>query len=1066
MKPVTGTCSSCGAPLPSDAPQGLCPRCLYRLGFEECPPVSAHPKTHPSPIGPRPSPSAASFGEYELLEEIGRGGMGVVYKARQKSLDRMVALKLLLFGPHAPAESVKRFRAEAVATAALQHPNIVAIHEVGFCQGQHFIAMDFVEGRSLAKVFADWRMRTADFRRQAGWVQTIAEALHYAHERGILHRDLKPSNVLIDTQGQPHVVDFGLAKRLEGDSELTITGQVLGSPNYMSPEQATGKRGTVSRRTDVFALGAILYHALTGHPPFLGEGLAETVQQVLNADPAPPRMLDPGVPADLETVCLKCLEKEPAKRYATAKLLAEELGRFLEGKTVLARPVSRLARAWRWCGRKPALASLIAALAVTVIAGFTAVLGQLHRARLAELAALKNAYVADMNLARQALEESNLGRARALLARYRPANPPRAARLESIATDFRDWEWRWLWQRCQTHERATLAGASNFVHAVAVSPNNRWLAALSSQDALRLWDLASQKCVASRPEASFYRDPILFAVAELSLFAGSHETASVKIWSIPSLKQIAELRHEQAVHWIALSGDGRILAAIDSRGVKVWDAREHRELADLDVESNLSFGRVALSRDGRRMAFSDFDGRIRVWDWRSGERSAELRGHTRTPPWQAAVQDLAFTPDGGQLLSAGSDRILRLWDLSSGREQRQLAGHSDVVTAVAFSPDGATLATGGCDQTVRLWDVASWEIRAVLRGHLDEVHDVTFSPDGRTVVSAGKDGAVKLWDAHSPPEPRFSWPVPAEVRLIVLAADAGVAGLLRADGSFGLMDTASWQEKPVRPLSIPWTHTLRITIDSRSTRLVASTEAGPIQAWRLPDALERTAFVGHEGRVEALAFSEDGRWLASAGTDRTLRIWQTDTLQQAFRFPHEHEQVTSLLLSADGMLLGATFNDGESEIWERATGRRRARFTPHKMAHEIAFLHRSPRFITRSGDGTIKAWDLRTMRCEATLRGSLRGVNSAAISPDDRTLAAGTGEGVIRLWDLRSGQEVAALEGHRESVGQLAFSRDGRVLLSVGEEAVRTVRRWEAPPLAEIEAAENARARAASPEGL
>jgi serine/threonine protein kinase len=255
--------------------------------------------------------------------------MGVVYKARQKSLDRIVALKLLWFGPHAPAESVKRFRAEAVATAALQHPNIVAIHEVGFCEGQHFIAMDFVEGQSLTQVIADGGLRAADFRRQANWIKTIAEAVHYAHERGILHRDLKPSNVLINAQGQPQVVDFGLAKRLEGDSELTITGQVLGSPNYMSPEQATGKRGTVSRRTDVYALGAILYHALTGRPPFMGEGLAETVQQVLNVDPVPPRMLNPGVPADLETVCLKCLENQPAIRLAYEQMIDVEFVRFI-----------------------------------------------------------------------------------------------------------------------------------------------------------------------------------------------------------------------------------------------------------------------------------------------------------------------------------------------------------------------------------------------------------------------------------------------------------------------------------------------------------------------------------------------------------------------------------------------------------------------------------------------------------------------------------------------------------------------------------------------------------------
>lgn len=1061
----SSTCSICGAELPADAPRGFCPRCLYRLGFNggaESPPedqLDRGDRTAGAATNLAP-PKLGSFGDYELLEEIGHGGMGLVYKARQKSLDRVVALKLLLFGPHAPPESVKRFRAEAVATAALQHPNIVAIHEVGFCEGQHFLAMEYVEGPSMSALIRGHPLAP---RRAAGYARAIAQAIHYAHERGILHRDLKPSNVLIDAQDQPHVVDFGLAKRLEGDSELTVTGQVLGSPNYMPPEQTTGRRGTVTRRSEVYALGAILYHALTGRPPFVGEGLADTVQQVLNVAPVPPRMLNPGVPADLETVCLKCLEKEPSKRYATAQLLAEELTRYLEGKAVLARPVSWLAKAWRWCRRRPALASLIAALVLTVAGGLAAVLGQWHRARVAESGALKNAYVADMNLARQALEDGNLGRARTLLARYRPGDTPRVTRQGALATDSRGWEWRWLWQRSQTHERATLAGASNFVHTVAVSQDGRWLAALSSRDALRLWDLTTQKCVASRLEASSYRQPILFAVTEPILFAGNYETASVKVWSVPSLERIGELRHEWAVHWIDLSADGRILAAADSCGVKVWDAHEQRELARLDVASNLNFGRVALSRDNGRVAFNEDDGRIQVWDWTTGKTLLELRGHARAAPWKFAVQDLAFTPDGDRLLSAGSDRTLRLWELSSGREALQLVGHSDVVTAIALSPDGAMLATASCDQTVRLWNVATWEVRAVFRGHLDEVWDVAFSADGKALVTAGKDGTVKLWDAHPAPERRFSWPVPTEVRLVALAADAGAVGLLRADGSFGLMDTATWQEQTVRPLLIPWTNTLRIATDSRATRLVATTEAGPLRTWRLPDASEGAAFVGHDGRVEALAFSEDGRWLASAGTDHTLRVWQTDTARQATQFAQEHERVTSVVLSADGTLLGVTFDDDESEIWEPATGRRRARFMPHKIGHEIAFLHRSSRFITGSYDGTIKAWDLRTLQCEGIFRGSLRGVNSVAISPDDRTLATGTGEGVIKLWDLDSGQEVAALKGHRESVGQLAFSQDGRVLLSVGEEAVQTVRRWEAPLLTEIEAADKARISAASP---
>src|SRR6185503_2339058 len=251
------------------------------------------------------------FGDYELLEEIARGGMGIVYRARQVSLDRIVAVKMLLAGVLAGKDFVQRFRTEAAAAASLQHVNIVAIHEVGFAEGQHFFAMDYVEGLTLAQLVVKGPLPA---RHAATYLKTVAEAIHFAHERNVLHRDLKPSNVLIDSAtNQPRLTDFGLAKRLEADTELTLTGQVLGSPNYMSPEQAVAKRGTVGRRSDVYSLGAILYHLLTGRAPFQGETLTDVLHQVVNDDPLDPHLFTPRVPPDLETICLKCLEKEPAR---------------------------------------------------------------------------------------------------------------------------------------------------------------------------------------------------------------------------------------------------------------------------------------------------------------------------------------------------------------------------------------------------------------------------------------------------------------------------------------------------------------------------------------------------------------------------------------------------------------------------------------------------------------------------------------------------------------------------------------------------------------------------------
>ena len=307
------------------------------------------------------------FGDYELLEEIARGGMGVVFKARQASLNRIVAVKMILAGQLAGEAEVQRFRAEAESAAQLQHPNIVAIHEVGVLEGQHYFSMDFVEGQNLTEYV---RNRPLSSRQAAKYLKTIAEAIHYAHQHGILHRDLKPSNILMDQSDQPRVSDFGLARQIKGDSDLTLSGQVLGSPNFMPPEQAAGKRSQVGPHSDVYSLGAILYYLLTARAPFAAETMTETLQQVVHNDPPSPRLLNPGMSRDLETICLKCLEKEPGKRYATAQELADELGRFLADEPIRARPVGPAGKTWRWCRRKPALASaLLLVLVLLLVVG-------------------------------------------------------------------------------------------------------------------------------------------------------------------------------------------------------------------------------------------------------------------------------------------------------------------------------------------------------------------------------------------------------------------------------------------------------------------------------------------------------------------------------------------------------------------------------------------------------------------------------------------------------------------------------------------------------------------------
>jgi serine/threonine protein kinase/WD40 repeat protein len=1039
LKAMDGNCEKCGSRLASSGLGGLCPRCLMADGLGEEPPKASDTARFNNPFFIR------AFGDYELLQEVARGGMGVIYKARQRSLGRIVAIKVLSSGEFASPEYVRRFRAEAEAAARLQHPNIVAIHEVGQHEGVRYFSMDYVEGPNLAQLQDGG---TLPPRRAAAYLKTLAETIQYAHEQGILHRDLKPSNVLIDPFGEPRVTDFGLAKELTGESDLTVPGQVLGTPGYLPPEQADTSHGPLTPAADVYSLGAILYYMLTARAPFVSGSLRETIRQMMASEPVAPGSLNPEIPRDLETICLKCLERDPARRYPTAAALAEDLGRFLADEPIVARPISPVDRFGRWCRRRPTLAAAWA-LAMTLAIGSTIAAYSIHRAEAVGRERLREARLAEARAVRQNATPGRRAEALAALAEAAAIRPGADLRNEALsaliipdATPAERWD----------------LGSDVLVHAVFDPAGSNALVATGDASGLERDPPMLRRWGKAESLGAIKLDPDSRAIGSFrfntagTVFMVRCLDNSLRLWRAGESEPYVTLANRPLPGGLTLtqgfnddydfSPDGKLFAlGLPGPGLSL-----HRVADGVEVgrrEEGVVFSMIRFAPDGRHLAAT------RAVDTTNLDTmvfTLPRLALTNTITVRTGPNSMAWSSDGRVLGISAADNTITLFDVTERRTLKTLACPALGNAEFMFLGGDTMVGFRGLGSTLRLVNVWSGTEELVIQGLSPS--EIAVAPGGRSLVATSLEGVATRWKMQPAtgfqviPTPR---PVGYELGLNDCCLDFSPDGrwVVSSHGRSTLLrDMADGHL--IAELDSGDTRTVELSFvafcDDGRALLRYSTETGLSRIALDRDATGRPRFgpatsLDSEPGFMMMSHSPDGRRLAlvnrragmvqfsqiEPGGAKKLACWHT-------------EDAYSAALSPDGAT--ALVNCAVTRANNTA-----ARLRVHRVA-DGAVLRELPglascdtawsadgRFaMSSNGKKRSTIWDTATWQPTAILEGPLGGeMSTFALAPNGDYAVINTDD-AIYLVSTRKGEIWARLEipAASSTCSGIRFLPDGR----------------------------------------
>jgi WD40 repeat protein/tetratricopeptide (TPR) repeat protein len=1022
---------------------------------------------------------------YELLGQVGRGGMAIVYKARHLQLNRVVALKMLLAGSAADGSQFQRFLAEGRMVARLRHPNIVQIYEVGEHEGRPYFSLEYVEGGSLSEAL---KGRPQPPRQAAEVVEQLARAAQFAHDQGVVHRDIKPANVLLTPDGTAKLSDFGLARETRVEQHLTQSGLVIGTPSYMAPEQAHGSSQKVGPAADVHALGVLLYEMLTGRPPFRGPTMLDTLVQVMHQEAASLSRVRPGLPRDLATICHHCLEKEPARRYPSAGALADDLHRFLDGEPIRARRVGELERLAKWARRRPAVAGLLAALLVVLLLGtgfssFFAVRAGLarDRAELRELEAVSASKAAVS--ASQAADEARKDAVNARNAAQRQAAGLYLDRGLALADGGEpDKGLHWMLHALRVAPegdadfrravRANLAAWQGQVHALshilshperlramALSPDGQLVLTGCEDGRARLWDTATGERVW---ESDGLGGPV-FAVAfrpDGQQFAtGACQKMEwgpgvVRLWDRAARRPVGRpVRLSGRVSAIAWSPDGKTLALGGEGGTTLYDAATG-ERRGAPLPASHGCRALAWDPDGQSLAVGDGaeskPGPASVRRWGASGTSA---GPTLSHP--LSVTALAFSPDGRRLVTGCDDSAVRLWEVATGTPLREPSYHPDRVMALAFTPDDLQYITGCDDGVVRFWDAATGREQGASVRHNDKVRGVAVSPDGRLLATASFDRTVRLWELSRRPPGPVDPPNPGAVRAHrdPRAGAGSPPPFSAAAFSPNCTTVALAGGQLARVISVPGAHPLgRPVRDTPRIRTVAFGPDGRFatctgddphcRVWSAATGEPLSPLLRHTNSVECLSFSPDGKLLAAGDYGKQVRLWDVGAGRDVGPPLPQVDIVMCLAFSHDGKTLVAGTADDwshapQARLWDVASRQPIGKPMPHATRVTlVAFRPDGRALMTGTWDRVVRLWDASTGEPLGKPVPPLGGdLTAAAFSPDSRLLATAGRDGIARLWDGQTGEPIPGGSlPHPAWLTALAFSPDGRTLATGGQD--------------------------------